>query len=93
MDISVKIATGDVATGVETPGKDVVAVAHELGFELRPMHPGIDDPELATYFTADAGDDRATAEEAAARLNDLDVVEGAYVSPASEPATNQDGSS
>ena len=89
MEISVKVRAG--TAGQATLDQDVVAAARELGLDLRPMHPGIDDPELASYFTADGGDDRGVAEMAAARLNELDAVEGAYVSPAAEPAPGQGG--
>lgn len=87
VDISVKLRAGTAGPSDEGDlSQDVVAAARDMGLDLRPMHPGIDDPELASYFTADGGDDRVAAEVAAARLNELDAVEGAYVSPAPEPA-------
>jgi hypothetical protein len=92
VDISVKVRAGAAGpSGEATLNQDVAAAARDLGLDLRPMHPGIDDPELASYFTADGGDDRVAAETAAARLNELDAVEGAYVSPAAEPAPGQGG--
>lgn len=89
MDISVKVASAGSDAG--RPDDALTATARELGLDLRPMHPGIDDPVLSTYYTADAGDDRAAAEAAARRLNELDAVEGAYVSPTPEPAPEQGG--
>lgn len=82
MEISVKFHSADDATECSSATTDdAIAVARELGLELRPTHPGIDDAELSTYYVADAGDDRTTAEDAAARLLELDGVDGAYVSP------------
>jgi hypothetical protein len=82
LEISVKVhSRGDATTASSAATDEVMLVARELGLELRPTHPGIGDAELSTYYVADAGDDRTTAEDAAARLLELDGVDGAYVSP------------
>jgi hypothetical protein len=54
--------------------------AAELGLALEPMHPGTADPQLSTYYTAEAPD-RQTAERAVAVLRQVKGVEAAYVKP------------
>ncbi len=56
-------------------------VARELGVTLTPMHPDIDDPELAAYYTVETPD-AETAELVAIRLQSLEAIAFAYVKPA-----------
>ena len=63
--------------------KELLRAARELGVDLRPMHPDEDDPELASYFTADVADANEAA-RVAERLRGLDVTEAAYVKPEEE---------
>ncbi|MBA2515532.1 MAG: hypothetical protein H0V26_14590 [Solirubrobacterales bacterium] len=59
-------------------------VAARAGVALRPLHPGVDDPALATFYVADAPD--ADAAEALRRdLVDLPGVQAAYVKPPDAP--------
>jgi hypothetical protein len=51
----------------------------EVGVTLEPMHPGVDDDELRTYFYADVNDDRL--DEVLDRLRAEDAIEAAYVKP------------
>ena len=63
--------------------KELLQAARELGVELKPMHPGEDDPELASYFTADVADADEAA-RVAEHLRRLDATEAAYVKPEEE---------
>lgn len=58
-------------------------VADEFGVTLQPQHAGVEDAQLATYFTVMAPDKEATA--ITQRLGACDGVEGAYTKPAGEP--------
>lgn len=49
------------------------------GVDLQPMHPGVDDPELRTYFSADVDDD--SVDRVLEELRDSEDIEGAYVKP------------
>ena len=64
---------------------EVAAVLNRFGVKLMPQHPGIVDPDLASYFTITAAS-FAQAEAIAAALRELDVVEAAYVQPPPSPA-------
>ena len=57
--------------------------ADGLGATLSPLHPGTEDPELATYFVARV--EGADAERIAQGLMRLDGVDGAYVKPPAAP--------
>jgi hypothetical protein len=59
-------------------------MASGLGVNLRPVHPGSADANLASYFRTEV-DDRLTAERIAAALRGSPAVESAYVKPAEEP--------
>lgn len=56
-----------------------------LGVAIRPVHPGSQDAELATYFTLceAPGPD---LEEILAVLRDLEAVTAAYAKPPAQPA-------
>ncbi|MEV6269196.1 hypothetical protein AB0L64_18630 [Kribbella sp. NPDC051936] len=62
----------------------VVAAAAALGIELRPLHPGVQDAELSTWFTAGEGDAEDTIMVRALRT--LPGVVSAYAKPPDEPA-------
>ena len=57
----------------------------QLGASLRPMHPEVEDAELASYFTL-TGAEGLEDEEVLAALRDLDAVSAAYMKPPAEPA-------
>lgn len=72
----------------KTPGQrdhspvadEVAQAAYELGVELKPMHPGVDDPGLAQLYTVEVPD-TATAETVIKRLRRCAAVEAAYLKP------------
>lgn len=51
----------------------------EAGVTLEPVHPGVDDDELRTWFYADVDDDRL--DEVLDRLQAEEAIEAAYVKP------------
>lgn len=59
---------------------DMVAA---FGAELRPLHPGSNDPTLTKYYTLDVVDAEA-AEALLNRLWQFEAVEAAYVKPPDE---------
>jgi hypothetical protein len=63
----------------------VEALLRRFGVDLKPQHPGVADSELASYFTISAVSS-AQAEQIAAALRELDVVEAAYIQPPPSPA-------
>jgi hypothetical protein len=63
--------------------RDAKSVARQLGVALRPMHPGIRDPALASYLVAEVTDP-TEAERIAARLRSCADVKAAYVKPADQ---------
>jgi hypothetical protein len=71
LTVVVKVA-GDVSSVVES--------AASLGLQLRPLHPGSDDPELASWFVAEADDT-----EVVSALQSMAGVDAAYVKPDDEP--------
>jgi hypothetical protein len=75
---------GAVARGV-AGATEVAAVLDRFGAALQPQHPGISDPQLASYFTI-SGLSVAEAEQIAAALRELDAVEAAYIQPRASPA-------
>jgi transcriptional regulator with XRE-family HTH domain len=58
-------------------------MAKDLGVSLEPLHPGVDDPLLARFFTFQLPD-RAASERAFERLLRLKGVEAAYAKPPDE---------
>lgn len=61
----------------------VVAAAAELGIDLRPLHPGVEDAELSSWYTAG----ESAAEDRTVRvLRKLPGVVSAYAKPPDEPA-------
>ena len=81
---------GDAAqrAGVPDNGlRTLEQVLDRLDIELTPMHPGVGDPDLRTYFTVSrAPEDGARCEEIAAALRREAAVTAAYVKPAEAPA-------
>jgi hypothetical protein len=64
--------------------ESVVAAAAEVGITLRPLHPGVQDAELSTWYTAGEGDAEDTI--MVRTLRALPGVLGAYAKPPDEPA-------
>jgi hypothetical protein len=60
-------------------------IADELGIVLEPQHPGVDDPELSSFFSVEVPD-AAAAERVIASLQEKEAIEGAYLKPPDEPA-------
>ena len=56
-----------------------------LGVSLRPMHPGVEDADLARYFTL-SGVSGKEGEKVLVALRDLDAVTAAYGKPEAELA-------
>ena len=64
---------------------EVLEAVKELGVQLRPAHPGADDPLLASFFIVPVPD-AATARKVSARLQRCPAVESAYLKPPEAPA-------
>jgi hypothetical protein len=63
---------------------DLRQAAEAEGVAIEPMHPGVDDPELARWFYAEIADpDRASA--LSERLRELPSVDAAYITPPEGP--------
>lgn len=60
--------------------QELSETAEELGVVLEPLHPDVEDPRLALYFTVEVPDP-ATAQEVIARLQHCQAIEAAYVKP------------
>jgi hypothetical protein len=58
----------------------IVQATTELGVTLEPMHPGVEDPSLASFFMLEVAD-LASAERVIARLQGCEAVEAAYLKP------------
>jgi hypothetical protein len=56
----------------------------ELGVELQPLHPNVDDPQLALHFTVEVPDDEELAASVLAALRESAVVDAAFVKPPDE---------
>lgn len=89
MQITVKL-TPDVArqlgprvSAADATGLVVGMKPEEAGFEVKPLHPGSDDPELGSYYTVDVEDDEQ-AGRVLDQLRSSSLVDGAYVKPADE---------
>jgi hypothetical protein len=79
--IVVKVASGLLESGQPLP-PDVQAAASP--YVLEPLHPGSEEPSLASWYEV-AVEDPAEAEDVAARLRSLPRIEAAYVEPPSGP--------
>ncbi len=72
---------GERPAGVGAWG--VLEAVGDLGVDLRPIHPGIADPELSTHFMVEVPD-QSTAQRIVDRLSDSPVVTAAYIKPEAE---------
>jgi len=72
MRVSIKL-TSDAAA------RALLEKTREDGVTLEPMHPGVDDDELRTWYYADVDDERT--DEVLDRLRREDSIEAAYVKP------------
>ena len=66
-----------------TDSKNLVKLLAELSVILEPMHPGTNDPDLATYFIVEA-DDKESADKLISRLQSCRAVKAVYVKPKDE---------
>lgn len=70
---------------LRTMKRDLDDELARLGLSLRPMHPGVEDSELARYFALVGGSGRHD-ENTLIALRDLDAVTAAYMKPEAELA-------
>jgi hypothetical protein len=64
---------------------EIARLADDLGISFRALHPGTDDPALASYFVVDVPDSGAT-QDIVTRLRHSPAVRAAYVKPPDAPA-------
>jgi hypothetical protein len=74
--------SGPGAEAVISEAGSLWQTLREHGVTLMPMHPGVDDSTLASYFTADVDDDQV--ETVLDALRSSAAIEAAYVKPADE---------
>ncbi|QZZ20028.1 hypothetical protein J5X98_22480 [Leptothermofonsia sichuanensis E412] len=84
MQVIVKVST-DVTDNLYQAGsrnqtEELLEALNDFGLALQPMHPGVTDPELRSYFTV-AAPDPVTAQQVIDRLQPMNAVEAAYVKP------------
>ena len=71
---------------LESPAaQELASTVRDLGLVLEPLHPGVNHPDLASYFIADTSSP-AAAQAAIERLLTSQAIDGAYVKPRDEPA-------
>lgn len=75
MRVSIKL-TSDAAS---ESARTLLETAAQASVTLEPMHPGVDDDELRTWYYADVDDERT--EEVLDRLRRDEAIEAAYVKP------------
>lgn len=90
MDVSVKFRGLSGHSPTSSQVQEAEALVQQVGLCLRPVHPGIDDAELSTYYVVAGSPDRASAESLAAALFQLPEIEGAYVSPDAQASAADD---
>jgi len=61
----------------------VLKLLKKLGLRLEPVHPGTSDPMLAPYFAIEIAD-RQTADRVLQELQQMKVVDAAYLKPEDE---------
>jgi len=66
-----------------TASEELARVTEELEVVLEPIHPGAEDPSLASYYTLEVPDS-VTAEQVISRLQNCEGVEAAYLKPLDE---------
>jgi hypothetical protein len=75
----------DKGEPLENAASDIQSVLDGLAVQLKPLHPGVDDEKLASYFTVDVADS-ARANEVLQRLRPCRGVQAAYMKPPAELA-------
>jgi hypothetical protein len=68
-------------SGASGPAADLIQLVRGYGGRLEPMHPGSDDSQLQSFFTADVADS-GKAQELTERLLQHPSVLAAYTKPA-----------
>jgi hypothetical protein len=72
---------------LQTPSRipgELQALAQQLGVEIKPLHPGTQDPTLIQHLYVEVPDQQM-AEQVIARLQQCNSVEAAYLKPPEEP--------
>jgi hypothetical protein len=77
--VTVQLAAVRSGHTPEARPASVQRLAEELGLPLEPLHPGVDDPVLRSYYTVEVPDRVAAA--VLARLRASPAVAAAYVKP------------
>jgi hypothetical protein len=80
MDVALSLQKKQPITNAS---EELLQTVAELGVELKPINPGMDDPHLAPYFTVDVPD-IAIAEQVIAQLQHCKEIEAAYLKPQDE---------
>ena len=84
MRVTVKVRDQSAASSGDPTGahtQSLEKVLQESAVRLEPMHPGSEDPALASWFTAEV--DRV--DDVLRTLRSSAAIEAAYVKPAEEP--------
>ena len=83
IQVSINVARALLQQTVATvDSKKIHRITKELGIDMKPLHPGVEDPLLAGYFFADVPD--ADTARVVARLQKSSSVEAAYLKPPDE---------
>ena len=80
VEVIVKLETASAAANTQRQRAD--ACAQATGTTLSPLHPGVADPELSSYYVTRV--DETAAPEIVARLQKCAGVDGAYIKPRGE---------
>ena len=89
MQLTIQLTHGATQAVLRNPDRDaapdpdvqsLMRLLHEAGLALRPMHPGVTDPELQVYFIVDAPETVDT-QVAVERIRACPAVQAAYVKP------------
>lgn len=73
----------EAAVPTPLPPDEIVETGKGYGIVFRPMHPDVDDADLASYFYA-LVENRDLAEEIASAVGSCNGVDAAYFKPAGE---------
>jgi hypothetical protein len=89
--VVIKIIVGSAggpegAVRASSPPDEVVEAGKSFGVVFQPMHPGVEDADLASYFYA-LVESRDLAEKVASALRSCSGVDAAYFKPAGEAPT------
>jgi hypothetical protein len=88
MNVIIKVRR-DIAVNMEKrrpeneEAGELFEAAEELGVDLRPMHPRVKDPDLASYYVVEVSDSRE-AERVAERFRICRAAEAVYAKPPDE---------